>query len=103
RWADAVFGAGDQEQRRPRRVPVVQLRHGLWVEVREPGLEERPRRARDVVALVDRVRFVTAERVRETPMELLRRQRSFFSQVRGVAQRGPGGPERRVRESEDAF
>src|SRR5438445_7493372 len=103
RRADAVFGAGDKEQRRPRRVPVVDFRHGVRVEVREPGLEERSRRAGDVVALVDRVRLVTAERVGEAPVELVRGQRRFLFQISWIAQGGPRGSDRRVREPEDTL
>ena len=65
RRADAVFHTRDEEHGRPRRVVVVDLRGGLRIEVREPGLEERPRRSRDVVTVVDLVRLFSAERVRD--------------------------------------
>src|SRR6059058_2798710 len=103
RRADAVFGAGHEEQRRTLRAPVVDLRHRLRVEGREAGLEERARRARNVVALVDGVRLVSAERVGEAPVELLEREWGFLLQICGVAQRRPGGPQGGVRQPEDAL
>src|SRR5215208_5137824 len=92
--ADAVFGTGGEEQRRTRRVLVIDLRNGLRVEVGKAGLEEGARRARDVVALIDGVGIFPAERVREAPLELLGRQGSFLLQIRGLAQGRPGGPKR---------
>src|SRR4051812_8999340 len=88
RRADAVFGAGQEEQRRPRRVQVVHLRHRPRVEVREAGLEERARRARDVVALVDGVRLFSAERIGEAPVELLEREGASFFRFAGLPNAG---------------
>ena len=44
RRADAVFSTGGEQERRPRRVPVIDLRRCLRVEVGETGLEEGARR-----------------------------------------------------------
>ena len=93
----------DEQQRRPCRVLVVHLRRGIRVEVRISGLEERTRRARDVVALVDGLRVRLAERVGEAPVELLVRQRREVVLAERVLQRRPGGAKRRERQLEHAL
>ena len=102
RRADPVLGTGDEQQRRPRRVLVVDLRHRLRVEVRETGLEERTRRTRDVVTLVDRVRLF--------PLSAFVKHQWNCSSVSGApSSDSPGcpgrarGPERRKREPQDTL
>ena len=100
---DSVLGARDEKQGRPVRAPEVDLRHGLRIEVRVARLEERPRRTRDVVAVVHGIRALTAQSVREAPVELLARERHGVVLAQRIAQRGPRGSERRERQLEHPF
>src|SRR5436190_18708936 len=89
RRADAVLLAGEEQQRRPLRTPVVDRRHRVRVEVGVAGLEERARRARNVIALVDRIRRFSGERVGEAPVELLLRERRRLVPAERVAKSRP--------------
>ncbi len=97
-----VLGARDDQQRPPVRVLALDLRLGPRVQVRGGGLEDRLTGGRHAVRVVELLRLVGVDRVREGIAELLEGQRHRTMPIRGVAQHGRGRLQRRNRQRQDA-
>ena len=101
--ADVILAAADEQERRARRVRIVDRSRRRAAHVRERRLEERPVRPRDVVLPVDRVRLLLAERVREAPSKLLLGQRAQAVAVERILQRRETRTQRRRRQQHHAL